>query len=293
LTWSSGGCCRWPTRPAKSIATRDWRPSAGSADPDALREAWSDGRLDRRTGVDVACLARRGDRWAALDAEGATLADAPVAVIAPGSHPLPLRLSDDMRPGELAAQLGPAGLHRRAGLTTVAALPAGAVPRCTVGGDGHAVPVDATRLLLGPPGTPEDDDADTSDADTADRAWARWAASLAAPPPAPRLLPGRRGERLSTRDHLPLVGPVPDLAAIDTLRRAGAARDDRLALPALDGLWLVGAFGGRGLLWSVLAAELIASRLDGEPAPLERELARRLEPDRFLRQALRRPDTSD
>jgi tRNA 5-methylaminomethyl-2-thiouridine biosynthesis bifunctional protein len=96
--------------------------------------------------------------------------------------------------------------------------------------------------------------------------------------------------RLSVRDHLPVAGPVPDATAIarDAVRLRA---DDRLALPTLPGLWIVGAFGGRGLLWSVLCAELLASRLEREPAPLERALAESLDPGRFIRRALRRPDS--
>ena len=95
---------------------------------------------------------------------------------------------------------------------------------------------------------------------------------------------------LSTRDHLPLIGPLPDVRALAAL--AAGQRDDRLPLPILPGLWTATAFGGRGLLWSVLAAELIAARLDGEPSALERPLAGALSPDRFLRKALRRVDTA-
>ncbi|MFM1987856.1 MAG: tRNA 5-methylaminomethyl-2-thiouridine biosynthesis protein MnmC [Pseudomonadota bacterium] len=267
-----------------------WLPRAGSADPDVLRAAWTTSGVQVVADVELACIERRTAGWAAVDPDGATLAEAPVVLLAPGAHPLWIRR--DVQPARvpLAALLGPAGLQRRAGATTVATLPSAAVPRCTVGGDGHAVPIDATRLLLGPPGTPDDDLPDGHD--TAARAWRRWTEVLAAPPPEPRLDPGRAGERLSTRDHLPLVGAVPDPDAIAARRAAGTRRDDRAPLPSLDGLWLATAFGGRGLLWSVLAAELVAARLAGEPMPLEAELSRRLEPDRFLRHALRRTDTA-
>lgn len=269
-----------------------WLPLAGSADPDALRDAWTVAGVEVVTDVTIAVVARDGDGWAALDDDGRVVARAPVVLLAPGAHGLALRVDGDLPARPLDDQLGPAGLRRRTGLTTVATLPADAVPRCTVGGDGHAVPVDATRLLLGPPGTPDDDDDPLDPDDTRARAWRRWTDALAIAAPAPSLAEGRRGARLSTRDHLPVVGPVPDLAAIDARRRRGVAHDDRMPIPVLDGLWIAGAFGGRGLLWSVLAAELLAARLVGEPAPLERELARRLEPDRFLRHALRRADTS-
>jgi tRNA 5-methylaminomethyl-2-thiouridine biosynthesis bifunctional protein len=47
------------------------------------------------------------------------------------------------------------------------------------------------------------------------------------------------------------------------------------------------AYGSRGLIWAALAAELIASELEGEPLPLEGRLADALEPARFARRARR------
>ncbi|CAG9228858.1 hypothetical protein BVI434_550049 [Burkholderia vietnamiensis] len=40
-------------------------------------------------------------------------------------------------------------------------------------------------------------------------------------------------------------------------------------------------------MWASLGAELIASQLEGEPLPLERELADAVDPARFLIRALR------
>jgi tRNA 5-methylaminomethyl-2-thiouridine biosynthesis bifunctional protein len=40
--------------------------------------------------------------------------------------------------------------------------------------------------------------------------------------------------------------------------------------------------GSRGLLWAPLGAELLASRLAGDPSPLPRDLAGALSPRRFL-----------
>jgi tRNA 5-methylaminomethyl-2-thiouridine biosynthesis bifunctional protein len=41
------------------------------------------------------------------------------------------------------------------------------------------------------------------------------------------------------------------------------------------------AYGSRGLVWAALAAELIASELEGEPLPLEGKLVDALHPARF------------
>jgi tRNA 5-methylaminomethyl-2-thiouridine biosynthesis bifunctional protein len=148
------------------------------------------------------------------------------------------------------------------------------MPRCTLGGDGHAIPIDGERLLLGPVG-PHDSVATADDphADSA-LAWRRFADTLRSPLEPLHLGAGHAGVRVATRDHLPMVGPLPDFA--DPGRSGTPLRD------ALPGLWLATAFGGRGLLWSVLAAELIAAAIEGEPAPVERSLADRLCPGRFL-----------
>jgi tRNA 5-methylaminomethyl-2-thiouridine biosynthesis bifunctional protein len=47
------------------------------------------------------------------------------------------------------------------------------------------------------------------------------------------------------------------------------------------------AYGSRGLIWAALAAELVASQLEGEPLPLEGKLAGALDPGRFARRAAR------
>jgi len=48
------------------------------------------------------------------------------------------------------------------------------------------------------------------------------------------------------------------------------------------------AYGSRGLLWSTLAAELVASELEGEPLPMEGTLCDALSPERFAKRAARR-----
>jgi tRNA 5-methylaminomethyl-2-thiouridine biosynthesis bifunctional protein len=265
-----------------------WLPRACSAEPRALIDACAIDGVHRMPAARVAVLERVADGWRALDADGATLAAAPTVLLACGAGGVAVRTRQDAGPIALDALLGPAGLHRRAGATTLARPAPEAHPRCIVGGDGHAVPIDDERVLLGPGGSPEDEAAtmdeaagDGPDARAADaslRAWRRWAAQLAAPGPIPRLSPGQAGLRLSTRDHLPVAGALADPHAI-------ATRDGLAALP---GLWIVAALGGRGLLWSTLCAELVAAALEREPSPLERPLVRQLAPDRFLLRERRR-----
>ena len=69
--------------------------------------------------------------------------------------------------------------------------------------------------------------------------------------------------------------------ARDRLPLAGRIRDD---------LWCTLALGSRGLIWAPLAAELVASQLDGEPLPLEGKLVDALDPLRFERRAAARKE---
>jgi AcrR family transcriptional regulator len=100
-------------------------------------------------------------------------------------------------------------------------------------------------------------------------------------PLAAETLHGRVGFRPMSPDRLPIVGPVPDLAA--------ARPNQRLpAQPKLPGLWCVLGFGARGIVWSALMADLLVSRLEGEPLPLESDLVDACDPGRFLLKAARR-----
>jgi tRNA 5-methylaminomethyl-2-thiouridine biosynthesis bifunctional protein len=83
-----------------------------------------------------------------------------------------------------------------------------------------------------------------------------------------------------------MIGALADEAAAiqDRERLRGAWPLD---LPRADGLYGAFAYGSRGLVWAGLGAELIASQIEGEPWPIERDLAEDLDPARFLLRALR------
>jgi tRNA 5-methylaminomethyl-2-thiouridine biosynthesis bifunctional protein len=77
----------------------------------------------------------------------------------------------------------------------------------------------------------------------------------------PKAVGGRVAFRSVTPDRLPVVGQLGE-------RVYGAF-----------------AYGSRGLVWAALAAELIASQLEGEPLPLEGKLVDALSPQRFRMRA--------
>jgi tRNA 5-methylaminomethyl-2-thiouridine biosynthesis bifunctional protein len=74
---------------------------------------------------------------------------------------------------------------------------------------------------------------------------------------------GRVGLRCTTPDRLPLVGACPTLRQATAVRRWTPCR-------ACAGLHALLGLSARGMVWAPLAAELLASQLDGEPLPVER-----------------------
>ena len=100
-------------------------------------------------------------------------------------------------------------------------------------------------------------------------------------------LRGEVGMRCVARDRMPMVGQMVDIdrarAIADTL--SGAHASD---MPRLPGLFCAIAFASRGLAWTALAAECVASQLEGEPLPLEATLVDAIDPGRFAVKQARR-----
>ncbi|WP_420210380.1 bifunctional tRNA (5-methylaminomethyl-2-thiouridine)(34)-methyltransferase MnmD/FAD-dependent 5-carboxymethylaminomethyl-2-thiouridine(34) oxidoreductase MnmC [Burkholderia aenigmatica] len=231
-------------------------------------------RLLASTGV--ARLERRGDAWHALDEAGGTLAEAPVVVLANAGDAARL------------AGLQHVALQPVRGQLTL--LPPGSTAPlpCPTIGDGYAVPLDDGTLLIGATFEPDDVDPAMRAAghlENLERVR-HLLPGLIGDLPDPDTLRGRVAFRWVVGDRLPLLGPLADEAGAVANARAlsGAQARD---LPRLPGLYGAFGFGSRGLVWAALGAELIASQLEGEPWPLERELADAVDPARFLIRALR------
>lgn len=98
-------------------------------------------------------------------------------------------------------------------------------------------------------------------------------------------LQGRAALRCTTPDHLPMIGQVPNRDAFlqdyAVLRHNAKAT---ITAPGtyIEGLWILAGFGGRGLCYIPLAAELLASQLLQQPAPLPYNLQMALAPGRFV-----------
>ena len=87
-------------------------------------------------------------------------------------------------------------------------------------------------------------------------------------------LDGRASLRPVTPDRLPHIGALP----VQALRTNTPLAE----LPREPQLWLLSGFGARGLVWGMLCAELLASQMNDEPLPLERELVDAMDAARYL-----------
>ncbi len=257
-----------------------WYPQGGSLNPAALAASLCSSAahaLRWLGGVQVARIEREGATWTVFDGNGRVIARAPVVVVA------------NARDAARLARLRHAPTRIVRGQLTL--LP----PRFTtdlqlpVIGDGYAVPL-ANGVLTGATYELDDEDATMRPSGHAEN-LARlsklipgWTSDLAAFDPAS--LSGRVGFRCVTSDRLPMAGQLADEASSEQ-RAAGLRGAWPLDLPRAEGLYGAFAFGSRGLVWSSLVAELIAAQIEGEPWPLERDLAESLDPARYLLRALR------
>lgn len=189
--------------------------------------------------------------WRVRDASGRVLSEAPVVVLANARDAK--RLS------------APSALPLRPVRGQVTRLPQspGRVLHAPVCGDGYVTPaVDGAHCI----GATFDEDDCSRDVRAADHAanLERLERMLPGFAPAcdPATLFGWAGVRAMSPDHLPLAGALPG--------------DGQAGLFACVGL------GARGLTWSALLGELVASYIAGDPLPVERHVARQCAPGRPL-----------
>lgn len=286
-----------------------WHAQAGWVRPAQLVQAQLQHPLIQvRPHTAVAQLQRSANgHWQALDANGAVLAQADLAVLAAGPA------TAGLLPPGTDWQLQPIRGQITQGPHT--ADNAAALPPFPVNGNGNLVtqvPASAAHCPTQPaqPGTA--DSTETTQATGAPRLWVMGstferdvtelpisAADQAAAhavnhaklstllpasgaPMAPwfdpqdaRCLPTWGRVRVASHDRLPIAGPV-DTGASDA---SGTSN----AIDGFSGLWALTALGARGLTLSILCGELLAARLHGEPLPLDAKLAQHLGTERLQR----------
>ena len=105
----------------------------------------------------------------------------------------------------------------------------------------------------------------------------------------PTVLDGRSGWRLAAADRMPLIGPLPAVAAAGPWVASQPRLDQPRLVPRLPGVYVLSALGSRGLVQAALGGEVLASWITGAPVPAPASLLDAIDPARFIARAARRP----
>ncbi len=243
-----------------------WFPQGGWVQPSSVCRAALAAfpqHINARFNCAVDRLQKVESQWQALDAAGQVLAEAPILIMASGVGAT--RFSQFARLPQITAR------------GQVSHLPADALSsiETVVSRFGYSIPpVDGIRVA-GATHTYDDHETTLRAGDHQENLC-----QLERTLPAfernrfdPATLSGRVGFRPMSPDRLPIVGPMPETNQPRAPRQRGLKPSS---------LWCVQGFGARGIVWSALMADLLFSRLEGEPLPLENDLVNALDPARFF-----------
>jgi len=296
-----------------------WMPACRQADARKLCAQWladAADRLELRTEVRVERVQQVAGSWQAVDVNGQLLASAPVLVLASAMDALRLA---GLPPGMLRKVRGQTTRLAGEAFGPLRSILGGVAYACPL--DDGDILIGSTfdededprprpqsdlsnlrrlaRMItplhgtLAVPGKPLSQpfespvSADAVDTTIAEESTLQARADALAEQFQRHARPGAVGFRYTSRDRLPLIGPLPDLDRL-SIDAGQLSRNAKLPIPVKAGLYGAFGFGSRGLLWSRLAAETIAAMLDDEPLPIETDLLAAIDPARFLRHALRR-----
>jgi tRNA 5-methylaminomethyl-2-thiouridine biosynthesis bifunctional protein len=239
--------------------------------------AQAGGALELRFDCGAQGIAREDHAWQVIDATGRQHS-APVLVLANAA--------------EIAPLLGLAHLRLQTlgGCLSLLHAPALAPLHAALGGDGYVIPALLGTAAVGATYEAAAESAPVAEdpAAGASAANLRRLEQLLAAPPAVSVTGEFRAVRCVSADRLPLAGAIADEAPV--LRQPDKYAGAHLAdLPRQPGLYCLAALGSRGLTLAPLLGELLAARINGEPAPLEAALCAAVDPARFLLRHLRAP----
>ena len=182
-------------------------------------------------------------------------------------------------------------------------------PQCVISGKHYVIP-DKHSVLVGATFERGDSSNSVTDADHAVN-FAGLRQLLPELNVEPKALNGYAGVRATTPDRLPVVGPLPDFAQASSVYhdiRHGKSLHTYPQLPCIDGAYLIGGLGSRGIVTAPFCAQLLANYLSTntdhftvdiqqDPIPADvnttnlNDWAPLLNPARFLIRNLKRSTT--
>jgi tRNA 5-methylaminomethyl-2-thiouridine biosynthesis bifunctional protein len=255
LDWEASGVTR-----VLESGERQWQPDGLWLRPAALVRAWlAHPQIAFYGNCSVAHITRHGALWHVEGKDGKLLAQAELVLLANGLDCQSLLSTVETEPRAASAV---AMLHAAFGTVSIGMADGVANrPDAPANGAGSLIPTlpdpsghEPPRWLVG--------------ADFSTQALPVAQAHAANMQRLQTLAPGMhaepsahwQGQRCVSHDRMPLVGPL-------------------LAAPGAT-LWLCAGMGARGMAWAGICAELLASRVSGEPWPLTRDLARHVDSQR-------------
>jgi tRNA 5-methylaminomethyl-2-thiouridine biosynthesis bifunctional protein len=236
-----------------------WFPDALWASPASVCHsniAVCGDRLFSRFDTEVAALRKGPDSWELCDAAGQIIAAAPMVVLA------------NAQAATRFTQARWLPLRSVRGQITFIPKITGLSPRLAVAREGYITPaVDGMHCLGASFNEGVDDPSERlEDHESNLRRLDAMLPGIGSGFDA-AALHGRVAFRTMATDRLPVLGALASVGGADA---------------ELAGLYCCLALGSRGMTWGALAAEIVASAMEGDPMPLERELLRALSPRRFL-----------
>ena len=262
------------TRAGIALAQPCWfYPGGGWVQPGGLARAFlarAGESAALRTGVDAHRLERSATGWRVVGAGGKPIAEAAHVVLANANEALRLLDAPDWPIEPIRGQLSIAPVSR---------LVSSNVP---VAGSGYLLPAFDGTVMFGATAQAGDLDSSVRDVDHLLNLAQLSRLLGRATDLQPADLVGRTAWRCSAADRLPVIGAVPDPAA------HGARLEQPRFVPRLPGLYVFTALGSRGITWSALGAQVLASWVTGAPAPIGASLLDAVDPARFVSRRVRR-----
>lgn len=219
-------------------------PLAGWAAPPsvcAANLAACGAHLTLHLGLNVTRLHRCSKGWQAHDANGIPIATADLVILASGADLQPLT--------DLA-------LQRTRGQVTLVSTAGLDSPDTVLCQDGYVIPPVAGQICVGASYDLERDPTPSLSAQEANLVRLKTLVPDYKRPPHEVL--NRVSFRAVAPDRMPLIGALTP-----------------------PGLYTLTGLASRGLTWSPLAGEILASQISGEPLPIEKDLANALNPQRL------------
>ncbi|WP_066565635.1 FAD-dependent 5-carboxymethylaminomethyl-2-thiouridine(34) oxidoreductase MnmC [Snodgrassella sp. CFCC 13594] len=197
--------------------------------------------------------------------------------------------------GHIGPMLGWPFQRIRGQTTVAAALPGLNGLRCALSGASYVSPPWQDKICFGASFAPGNDSDAMSQADNTEN-WQQLShlipdlaaeCQMAQAKTSP--LAGHAAVRCDAYDHLPVVGPIGDAAAMRAVY-AKLANDKNLPLqspcPFVPNLFVNSAHGSRGLATAPLCSEALAAMMLGEASPLSARVQQALLPNRLVIRAL-------